>query len=375
MINVFQPALGDEELNALRDVFASNWVGKGPKTTEFEAAFAAYIGVDPDLMQSVSSCTEGLFQAMHILEIGAGDEVILPTMSFVGTANAVMACGATPVFCDVDSRTLNPTVADVERVITRHTKAMIPLHYGGVPCDMDALCGLLSAYKVALIEDCAISVASQYKGRSCGAFGELSVWSFDAMKSLVTGDGGMIYCRTDELAERLKKLLYLGLETKSGFSNHTATRWWEFEVAAPGRQAGMNDITSAIGLVQLRKLAGAIARHRTITERYNAELNDCDWLQLPPTIPATVTSSYYFYWVQLAPQVRDDLAHYLRTEGIYTTFRYHPLHRTRYYAAAHTFPNADKAADTTLCLPLHQSLTDNELTHIIRSIRHFGKSL
>lgn len=375
MINVFQPALGREELAAVQEVFASNWVGKGPKTTQFEAAFAAHIGVDTGLMQSVNSCTEGLFQAMNVLEISAGDEVILPTISFVGAANAVMACGAKPVFCDVDSRTLNPTAADIEQVITPRTKAVILLHYGGVPCDMDTICPLLAHHSVALIEDCAISVASRYRGLSCGTFGEIAVWSFDAMKILVTGDGGMLYCRNPELAERAKRLLYLGLENESGYSSEAATRWWEFEVLCTGRNAGMNDFTAAIGLVQLQKLAGSIARRRVIAERYDCELRTCHWLQVPPTIPTTICSSYYFYWVQMAPEIRDRLAHRLRAQGIYTTFRYHPLHRVNYYSAPQMFPGADKAADTTLCLPLHQSLTADDLTQIIGAIRCFAKDL
>ena len=373
MINVFQPSLGDEEVEALRQLFATNWLGKGPKTTEFEAAFAAHIGVEATLVQSVNSCTEGLFQAMHILGIGAGDEVILPTISFVGAANAVVACGATPRFCDVDPSTLNPRAADIERVITPRTKAIVPLHYGGVPCDMNSICDLLAAHNIALIEDCAISVASQYKNRACGTFGEIGVWSFDAMKTLVTGDGGMIYCHTPEASERARKLLFLGLETNSGFHNSTATRWWEFELSVPGRQAGMNDITSTIGLVQLQKLAGAIARRRAITERYNEGLGDCTWLRVPPAIPATMTSSYYFYWVQMEPKRRDALALSLRQQGIYTTFRYFPLHRTRTYAGEHCFPNADCAADTTLCLPLHQSLSDEEVEQVITAICRFGK--
>lgn len=218
---------------------------------------------------------------MHILGIGAGDEVILPSISFVGAANAVVACGAIPRFCDVDPRTLNPIAADIERVITPRTKAMIPLHYGGVPCDMESICALLAVHNLVLIEDCAISVASQYNNQACGTFGEIGVWSFDAMKTLVTGDGGMLYCHTPDATERARKLLFLGLESKSGFTNSAATRWWEYELAYPGRQAGMNDITSTIGLVQLQKLAGAIARRRAITERYDEGLGDCAWLQVP----------------------------------------------------------------------------------------------
>lgn len=376
MINVFQPALGQAELDAVANVFASNWVGKGPCTAQFEAAFAAHIGVDPTLMHSVASCTEGLFQAMNILDIGTGDEVILPTISFVGAANAVVASGAKPVFCDVDPHTLNPTATAIEQCITEKTKAFIPLHYGGIPCDMETIRPLLAHHSIALIEDCAISIASRFQDQACGTFGEISLWSFDAMKILVTGDGGMLYCRTPPLAERARKLLYLGLETPSGYTNTASSRWWEFDVSCAGRNAGMNDIASAIGLVQLQKLPAAIARRRTIAATYDRELSTCAWLQLPPAIPTTVCSSYYFYWIQMAPQLRDRLAQTLHAQGIYTTFRYYPLHRVAYYRMPQQqFAGADAAADTTLCLPLHQSLTDDDLRHIIEAIHRFGKEL
>ncbi|HWP49299.1 MAG TPA: DegT/DnrJ/EryC1/StrS family aminotransferase [Candidatus Limnocylindrales bacterium] len=375
MIHVFQPALGKEELKAVKEVFESNWVGKGKITNQFEEKFASHLGVKRELVRSLSCCTEGLFLSMELLGIGPGDEVILPSISFVGAANAVASAGIQPTFCDVNKRTLNTTADFIEEKITPRTKAVIILHYGGVPCQMDEICELVRDKGIALIEDSACSVASRYKGRACGTFGDIGVWSFDAMKILVTGDGAMLYCRTPEVAQRAEKLLYLGLTTQSGLSSSVDTKWWEFEISCYGRRAIMNDIASAIGVEQLRKLPDFINRRREIHEYYNQALSKLDWLQLPPQIPAYVESSYYFYWIQTQPKIRDRLAKYLREKGIYTTFRYYPLHWVKFYGVTTHLPHAEEAARSTLCLPIHQSLSDEEVNKIIESIYDFGKDL
>ncbi|MCO6452813.1 MAG: DegT/DnrJ/EryC1/StrS family aminotransferase [Caldilineales bacterium] len=373
MINVFQPSLGDEELEAVRKVFASNWVGRGARTTEFETAFAQHCQVPPNRMVSISCATEGLFQAVELLGIGPDDEVVLPSLSFVGAANAVMASGARPVFCDVDRRTLNPTATHIEARLSAKTRAVIVLHYGGAPCEMDDILSLVKHRGLHLIEDSACSVASRYKGQPCGTLGDIGIWSFDAMKILVTGDGGMVYCRDDELAERLRRKLYLGLEQSSGFSQAGRERWWEFEVGEVGRRAIMNNVTAAIGLVQLHRLPEFIARRRQVHQTYNSSLNGMPEIICPPNLDPNNESSYYFYWIQLEPSRRDALAKALLQRDIYTTFRYHPLHlvsRYQHDASAH-LPESEWAAERTLCLPIHQSLSDEDVEKVIDGICWF----
>ncbi|MBZ8181786.1 DegT/DnrJ/EryC1/StrS family aminotransferase [Oscillatoria salina] len=372
-IGVFQPSLREEELAAVERVFASNWLGKGKVTEQFEKDFADHLGSDASLIRSVSCCTEGLFQSLSLLEIGAGDEVILPTISFVGAGNAIASSGAKPVFCDVNPRTLNPTVEMVEAKITPKTKAVMLMHYGGVPCDLDAMVSLMAEYKIKLIEDCACSVSSRWRGQACGTFGDVAVWSFDAMKILVTGDGGMIRCRTPEMAKRAESLLYLGLKTQSGLSSQAKSRWWEFEIDSPSRRAIMNDIAAAIGVEQLKKLPDFIERRRAVYQFYNEALVGETWLERPPSIPQEAESSYYFYWIQTEPLYRDRLARYLRDRDIYTTFRYYPLHWVKFFARQETLPYAEMAANTTLCLPIHQSLTENELSKVVDCIQRFGR--
>ncbi|NQW46874.1 MAG: DegT/DnrJ/EryC1/StrS family aminotransferase, partial [Planctomycetes bacterium] len=248
MIHNCQPSLGAEELDAVRRVFQSNWLGKGRLTEEFEEAFAAHLDVPREHLRSSNSCSEGLFLSLKILGVGPGDEVVMPSISYVASANAVVERGARPVFCDVDRRTLNATAESIEAVLTPRTRAVMLIHYGGLPADMDPILQLLRPRGIRLVEDSACSVASTYKGRACGTIGDIGVWSFDPAKILVTGDGGMVYARDQEMARRAELELYLGLGSQSGFSSAASSRWWEFDVTCAGRRGITNDICSAIGL-------------------------------------------------------------------------------------------------------------------------------
>ncbi|SFQ68743.1 aminotransferase [Amycolatopsis rubida] len=296
MINLFEPVLGEEELAAIGEVFADGWLGKGKRTRAFEAAFADHLGVAEEQIVSVNSCTEGLFLATELLEIGPGDEVVLPSVSFVGAANAVAARGGKPVFCDVDADTLNPGTAEIARRIGPATKAVLVLHYGGCPGDVATIAALCREHGIALVEDAACAVASRAAGTACGTFGDLGVWSFDAMKILVTGDGGMLYAKDPALARRAAELAYLGLRQLSGYAEAgTRKRWWEFDVGPFGRRSVTNDICSAIGMVQLGKLPSFVRRRREICRRYDARLAAVPGLRVPPRMPPGHESSYYFY--------------------------------------------------------------------------------
>ncbi|MEU9982383.1 DegT/DnrJ/EryC1/StrS family aminotransferase [Streptomyces sp. NPDC050856] len=371
MINLFQPQVGAEELDAVAQVFEDNWLGHGPRTKEFEAAFAAHLGVGPEHVVFLNSGTSGLFLALESLGLQDGDEVVLPSLSFLAAANAVLTSGARPVFCDADPRTLNPTAADVERSLTDRTRAVVVLHYGGCPGDIVRIAELCRERGVALVEDAACSVASRVDGRAVGTFGDLAMWSFDAMKVLVTGDGGMIYVKDAERAARVRRLAYHGLAQPSGFGYaKVSARWWELDVPEPGRRVIGNDLTAAIGSVQLRRLPEMVARRREIVARYDQELAGLDGLLTPPPLPAGHESTHYFYWVQMEPGLRDRVAGDLLSDGVYTTFRYAPLHKVPAYGTdAPALPGSDWASERTLCLPLHPGLSDADVLTVAASLR------
>ncbi len=370
MIHLFQPQVGDEELAAIGEVFASKWIGHGPRTTAFEADFAAHLDVDPAQVLFLASGTASLFLAIELLDLAPGDEVVLPAVSFVAAANAVVAQGARPVFCDVDPRTLNPSLADIAGAVTDATKAVVVLHYAGYPGDIVRIADYCRERGITLIEDAACSVASSVDGKRCGTFGDTAIWSFDAMKILTTGDGGMLYVRDLDQARRARRLAYHGLAHLSGLSGaQRSTQWWKIDVQEPGRRIIGNDLTAAIGSVQLRRLPALVGRRREIVALYDRELRSIDGLRLPPALPTGHETSHYFYWVQIPGGYRDRVAADLFAAGIYTTFRYEPLHTVPLYGFGGALPNSDRLATETLCLPLHPGLNDADVHTVISELR------
>jgi dTDP-4-amino-4,6-dideoxygalactose transaminase len=378
MINVFQPSMGDRELELIAEAFKSNWVGKGEFVRRFEEMFASAVGVNPSLFTTTTCCTEGIFLAAELFDFGPNDEIIAPAVSFVAVGSAVRARGARLVLCDVDERTLNATAATLAPHLTERTKAVILNHYGGWPCEMDEILSLCRDRGIAVIEDAACAIQGLYKGKACGTMGDMGLWSFDSMKTLSTGDGGGIYLPSEEAISKAKEHLYLGqpARQKSGMDNSSsgAERWWEYQVTVPGRRAIMNNVAGAIGVAQMEKLPDFMTRRRELVDLYRRELTDIGWLDVPPMPPTHISPSPYFFWIQT--DRRDELAQFLLAHGVYATFRYWPLNRVSHFGVSEAeVPQSEKAADRTLNLPLHPSLSDDEVGRIIELILEFGKRL
>jgi len=372
LIPLFSNSLGAEELQAVADVFSSRWVGKGRHCADFEKEFAAVLNAPRVLL--TNSCTSAIFIAVSALGIRPGDEVIVSTINFVACAGAVAGVGATPVFADVDPHTLNITPSEIERLKTPRTKAVFLLHYAGHPCDMDGI-KAVCADDIAIIEDCANAIVSSHKGEMCGTIGAAGVFSFDAMKILVMGDGGALVIKDDDAFERAESYRYLGLSASStsglaGLSENRQTRWWEYELDAVSGRFISNDILAAIGRVQLKKLHQFIARRREIWDKYQSEFEKVPELRRPPEPLPGTTSSYYLYWVQLSGR-RDALAAYLAENDVYSTFRYYPLHLVKHFGTQTRLPAAELANETTLNLPLHQNLTDDDVQKIVGLVVQF----
>ncbi|HVT17871.1 MAG TPA: DegT/DnrJ/EryC1/StrS family aminotransferase [Thermoanaerobaculia bacterium] len=360
MIRLFQPTLGEDELAAIAGVFADQWPGTGPRVRQFEEAFASYIGAPPEQMIAVTSCTEGLFQAMAALELDAASEVLLPTVSFIGAAHAVHATGARIRLVDVDPVTLNPRLEHIADALTPHTRAILVLHYGGQLPEISAIAELARAVGVTLVEDTACGLGGG-QGAAYGTLGDVGVWSFDAMKLLVTGDGGMLRISDANLRRKIYDQVSLGGVVPGHEVAGGAVEWWRVNPSCAGRKARMNDLAAAIGLAQLAKLDVFVERRREIGQTYDSALRGLPWIGLPPPQKGVP----YFYWIRTAPPIRDRLAAYLREHGVYTTFRYWPLHRTKLYADGQSYPGADQAADSTLLLPVHQNLSTADVARVI----------
>jgi aminotransferase len=240
---------------------------------------------------------------------------------------------------------------------------------------MDDILDLANKHSIYVIEDSACAVQSFYKGKACGTMGDMGLWSFDAMKSIVTGDGGMVYLRTKELMEHAKEQCYLGLSVRSTSGVDKSLKgddiWWEVQINRPGRRAVMNNVTAAMGVVQMDKLQASTKRRKEVYEAYDKAFSSIDWINTPPKLIENCTNSYYFYWIQISE--RNKLAHYLKENGVYTTFRYWPLNRVDYFYNNDSleFPNTEYVAENTLNLPIHQNLSDNDVSKIISLITSY----
>lgn len=373
MIPIFSNTLGKGELRAVKKVFASRWLGPGKETELFEKEFGKKIGAKYTLM--LNSCSSGIFMSMKLLGISKGDQVIIPSIHFIACPNAVLSVRAKPVFADVDRETFNLLPSEIERLRNKKTKAVFLLHYGGHPADLKNLLAVCQGLRI--VEDSANSPFSKYKSKNCGTFGEVGCFSFDAMKILVTGNGGMICFKNKRLYQKAVEYRHLGMAAQRGSGTDALLkgqrRWWEISLGVISDRSLSSDIMAAIGRVQLKKVAGFLQRRKKIWQFYQKGLKKLDWLITPPEPLKTAKSSYYLYWLRIKKGKRDKLAHFLVKKGIYCTFRYFPLHKIKIYGSKQKLENAERLAEETINIPLHQNLTDNQVSHIVKTIKKFSK--
>ena len=375
MIQIFSNSLGKEELKAVEKVFESKWVGAADVTLEFEEQFGESIKSKYSL--SFNCATAILYGSMKILNIKPGDEVLIPTVNFIGCANAIIDAGAKPVFCDVDLNTFNITPEEIERKMTKKTTALLLLHYGGNPVAFDEIKEVSGDIKI--IEDSCNTLFSKYKDKYCGTLGDIGCFSFDAMKILVTGDGGMMTFQDEEYYEKTLQYRYLGLvsKIKSGVDSLQEEKktWWEIELGCKSGRFISNDIISAIGLEQMKKVDNFISRRKVIWDIYKSELEGLDWLVLPPEPYENCTSSYFMFWLRIKNGQRDEFARYMIDNEIYVTFRYYPLHQINEYKEfSLPLKNAEEICDTTINIPIHQNLSDKDVNYIVDTIKNFRKN-
>lgn len=381
-IQVFKPSLGQEELDALAEIFKTGWIGLGPKTAEFEQNFAEYVGTNHAI--ATNSATASLHLACMLLGLGPGDEVLVPTLTFVSTAHAVEYCGATPVFVDIDPISLNINLEDLVRKITPRTRAVIPVHYGGHPCPMDEIWEIAERHGFSVIEDAAHACGSLYKGKHIGGLERSSstCFSFHAVKNLATGDGGMITTNNAEYVKKLKRLRWVGIDKStwdrtekvlsdlnSNIRSYSSYGWY-YEVQELGYKYHMNDIAAIIGLVQLRKLDAANARRKEIVGRYLTELSKLDWLSCP--VENEYSTSCWHNFVIKTP-FRDRLNLWMKEMGIATGVHYLPAHLQPYYQRKYGshLPIAERVWTQLLTLPLYPDLTNDEVDYVIETLAEF----
>ncbi|MCU0916679.1 MAG: DegT/DnrJ/EryC1/StrS family aminotransferase [Planctomycetes bacterium] len=366
MIQLFKPWYDDREIEAVAEVLRSGWVGLGPKTAEFEKRFAQFSGAA--CCVGLNSCTAALDMAMRLLGVNHGDEVIVPTVTFVSTAHCIAYNLGTPIFADVNERTLDLDATDVARKIGPRTKAIIAVHYGGRPVDMDALKQV--AGSIPIVEDCAHATGARYKGRSVGGLGAVGCFSFHAVKNLAMGEGGALTINDKQMAQRAKRLRWLGID--KGTWDRTAldkSYWWEYSVDEIGLKSHLNDVHAAIGLVQLAKLEEANRRRRAIVDAYRQAFADIPQIRMPAPDDADFESAWHL--CEILAESRDELSVFLQERNISTGVHYKPIHLYRCYGNRPSLPVAEGLFPRMLSLPLHPGLTDEQVRYIIATLRRF----
>lgn len=369
MISVFGSKVGQEELDEIRTSIEAQWMGIGPKTKSFEAAFTKRLGLtDFALLDSGSN---SLYTAVKLLNLKPGTEVILPSLTWISCAHAIVLAGCVPVFCDVELETQNISAETIAPYISRKTGAIMVVHYAGKPVRMEPIL----EFGLPIIEDAAHAVDSKLAGKYCGTIGTVGVYSFDAVKNLAMGEGGGLTANNPDLVVRARLLRYCGIG-KSGFeASVNKDRWWEYNIVDFFPKFLPNDITASIGLAQLRKLDSLQAYRKKIWEVYQREFAELDWLIRPIDAAEDEQHSYFTYFVRVPGGRRDQFAKYLYSQGIYTTLRYHPLHMNPIYHSSAKLPLCEQLNEEGLNLPLHPNLSESDINKIITTVRAFSKIL
>ncbi|MEX1030823.1 MAG: DegT/DnrJ/EryC1/StrS aminotransferase family protein [Paenibacillaceae bacterium] len=371
LIPVLQPSIGQEEIDAVAEVLRSGWLGLGPRTEQFERQFASF--ADSRFAVALNSGTAALHLALDVLQIGPGDEVIVPSITFISTVHAVSYVGATPVFADIELDTMNISVEDIERKITNRTKAVIVVHLAGHPCDMDAIHELAKTRGIKVVEDAAHACGAEYKGRRIGSISDMTCFSFHAVKNLTTGEGGAITCNAEWMDRRIREKRWVGISRDTWMRSSNAKVYaWQYYVNEVGFKYHMNDLQAAIGVVQLAKLSQLNGRRREIAKTYSEALKDLDWIELPQE-HSYAKSSWHLFQIKLnKDDLRDRLITHLQEVNIASGVHYYPCHLHPCYIHLQAIvPISSEIWKRILTLPIHPNVTNDDLDRIIDRIRAF----
>ena len=367
------PQIEQAEIDEVVHSIQSGWLGTGPKVARFEDDFKRYKGAPH--ATAVYSCTAALHLAMLASNVGEGDEVITTALTFCASVNAIIHTGATPVLADVDPKTMNIDPARVAEKITPRTKAIMPVHFAGRACDMDALMALAKRHNLMMIEDCAHAIETRYHGREAGLFGEFGCFSFYVTKNVVTGEGGIVLAKDEAMAARIKVLALHGM-SKDAWKRFSDSGWVHYQVIEAGFKYNMMDIQAAIGIHQLKRVEKNWVRRGEIWKRYNEA-----FAKLPVGIPSEpepdTRHAYHLYTIMVDEKrcgmTRDAFLSAIQAQGIgvgvhYMSIPEHPYYQQTYDWRPQRYPHAMKIGRETVSLPIGPKLTDADVADVIEAV-------
>lgn len=374
VIQIAQPVTGEDEWHSVKESIMSGWLTQGPKVAEFEKQFAQLHGCNHAI--AVTSCTTALHLALAAAGVGPGDEVIVPSFTWVATANAVLYCGATPVFADVTKDSYNIDASQIAELLTPNTKAIMAVHLFGLCADVEAIRSVIPA-GVYIIEDAACAAGASLNGVSAGALGDIACFSFHPRKSITTGEGGMVTTNNDEFAEAMQRMRNHGASISEEQRHHGPKPFILPEFAELGFNYRMTDLQGAVGLTQLKKLSSFIAERSDWADWYKEQLADIEWLSLP-----TFSEQFSHGWQSFvtyvdptkAPRCRNDMMETLQAEGVSTRPGTHAIHMLDFYAkkysfAAEDYPVSLGCAENTMAIPLHNKMTAADYEYVVEKLK------
>ena len=368
------PDIGEEEIKGVVEVLRSGWLTTGPKVQQFEKGFADRVGTSYAV--AVNSCTAALHLALEAVGVTQGDEVVVPTMTFAATAEVVTYLKAKPVLVDCNPDTLNLEGALIEKAITSRTKAIIPVHYGGHPCDMDPILEIAKNKNLMVIEDAAHTFPARYKGRLVGRLGDITCFSFYATKTMTTGEGGMATTENQEWANRMRTMSLHGL-TRDPWNRYSEQGSWFYEIASPGFKYNMTDLAAAIGIAQLHRSEHHWKSRQDHARRYHLGLKDLEEIKLPPE-SSDVEHAWHLYTIRLNLErlriTRNEFLQQLSKYQIGHSVHFIPLHLHPYYRDTYGlrpehFPVASALFDQILSLPIYPKMTTSDVDRVIQVVR------
>ena len=368
------PLIEEPEIKEVVHSLRSGWLGTGPKVDQFEDMFKEYKGAKYAI--AVNSCTAALHLSMIALGIKEGDEVIIPVMTFAATANAVIHAGGKPVFVDCERDTMNMDPEDVERKITDKTKAIIPVHFAGRPCNMDSLLNIAQRYDLKIVEDCAHAIEAEYHGKKTGTFGEIGCFSFYVTKNIVTGEGGMAITDNEEYANKIKILALHGM-SKDAWKRFSDTGYKHYYIVSAGYKYNMMDLQAAIGIHQLPRMEKYWKRRKEIWDKYNESFKDLP-VFLPACVEKGIKHSYHLYTLLLdvdnltinRDQFLDEMTRMNIGVGVhYIALHLHPYYQIEFGYRRGDFPNSEWISDRTVSIPISPKLTDRDVEDVIEAVR------